>query len=78
MNKQFEELPAYFESGIKPFEYDRIILVSEDGQQASYTTCLLRLMGYGNVFAMRWGMSSWNKKICRRRLAQGRVGKIRK
>jgi rhodanese-related sulfurtransferase len=62
VNKQFEELPAYFESGIKPFEYDRIILVCEDGQLSSYTTCLLRLMGYGNVFAMRWGMSSWNKK----------------
>ncbi len=60
VNKQFEYLPAYFESDIKPFEYDKIILVSEDGQLASYTTCLLRLMGYGNVFAMRWGMSGWN------------------
>ena len=63
VNKRFEDLPAYFESGIKPFEYDRIILVSEDGQQASYTTCLLRLMGYGNVYAMRWGMSSWNAQL---------------
>ena len=35
VNKRFEDLPAYFESGIKPFEYDKIILVSEDGQQAS-------------------------------------------
>jgi rhodanese-related sulfurtransferase len=63
VNKQFEDLPAYFESGIKPFEYDKIILVSEDGQQASYTTCLLRLMGYGNVFAMRWGMGGWNTQF---------------
>ncbi len=63
VNKRFEDLPAYFESGIKPFEYDKIILVSEDGQQASYTTCLLRLMGYGNVYAMRWGMSGWNVKF---------------
>jgi len=62
VNKQFEDLPAYFESGIKPFEYEKIILVSEDGQIACYTTCLLRLMGYGNVFAMRWGMSGWNRK----------------
>jgi rhodanese-related sulfurtransferase len=60
VNKKFEDLPGWFESGIKPFEYDKIILVSEDGQQASYTVCLLRLMGYGNVFAMRWGMSGWN------------------
>ncbi|MFA9388510.1 MAG: rhodanese-like domain-containing protein [Prolixibacteraceae bacterium] len=58
--KAFSDLPAYFESGIKPFEYKRIILVSADGQTASYTTSLLRLMGYGNVYALRWGMSSWN------------------
>jgi rhodanese-related sulfurtransferase len=63
VNKKFEDLPAWFESGIKPFEFDKIVLVSEDGQQACYTTCLLRLMGYGNVFAMRWGMSGWNAQF---------------
>jgi rhodanese-related sulfurtransferase len=61
IQKDFAQLPAYFESGIKPFEYERIILLSDDGQTAAYATMLLRLMGYGNVFAMRWGMSSWNK-----------------
>lgn len=62
LNIRFRDLPSFFESGIKPFEYERIILVSRDGQDASYTTALLRLMGYGNVYAMRWGMSSWNKQ----------------
>jgi rhodanese-related sulfurtransferase len=62
VNVGFRDLPAFFESGIKPFEYERIILVSSSGQDASYTTALLRLMGYGNVYAMRWGMSSWNKQ----------------
>lgn len=61
VNKRFEELPEYFETGIKPFEYNKIILVCADGQISSYTTSLLRLMGYGNVFAMRWGMSGWDK-----------------
>ena len=60
VNKRFGELPEYFESGIKPFEFDKIIMVCEDGQLSSYTTSLLRMMGYGNVFAMRWGMSGWN------------------
>jgi rhodanese-related sulfurtransferase len=60
VNKKFEDLPSYFVSGIKPFEFDKIILVCEDGQVSSYTTCLLRLMGYGNVYSMRWGMSAWN------------------
>ena len=62
VNKRFEELPEYFETSIKPFEYDKIIMVSDDGQLSSYTTSLLRLMGYGNVYSMRWGMSAWNKK----------------
>jgi rhodanese-related sulfurtransferase len=60
VNKKFEDLPSYFETGIKPFEFDKIIIVSDDGQVSSYTTCLLRLMGYANVYSMRWGMSAWN------------------
>ncbi len=60
VNKKFRDLPEYFESGIKPFEYDKIIVVCNIGNSASYSTSLLRLMGYGNVYAMRWGMSSWN------------------
>jgi len=61
VNKKFNELPEYFQAGIKPFESDKIILVCDDGQVSSYATSLLRMMGYGNVFAMRWGMSGWNK-----------------
>jgi rhodanese-related sulfurtransferase len=61
VNKQFSDLPEYFQTGIKPFEFDKIILVCDDGQMSSYTTSLLRLMGYGNVYALRWGMSGWNK-----------------
>jgi rhodanese-related sulfurtransferase len=75
VNKKFEDLPAYFESGIKPFEYDKIILVSDDGQVSSYATCLLRLMGYGNVFSMRWGMSAWNTKFAQEGWLKGVSGK---
>lgn len=62
VNKKFSDLPDYFGAGIRPFEYEKIVLVCEDGQLSGYTTALLRLMGYGNVYAMRWGMSSWNSK----------------
>ncbi|MBI5009660.1 MAG: hypothetical protein HZB98_08445 [Bacteroidia bacterium] len=75
VNKKFEELPSWFETGIKPFEYDKIIMVCEDGQLSSYTTCLLRLMGYGNVFAMRWGMSAWNNKYAQAAWFKGLSGK---
>jgi rhodanese-related sulfurtransferase len=76
VNKQFEELPAYLETDIRPFEYDRIILVSDDGQVSSYTAALLRLKGYGNVFAMRWGMSGWNTDYAREGWLKGVSGKF--
>ena len=60
-NVNFSALPDYFANDIKPLEYDKIILVCYAGQIASYATLLLRLMGYDNVFTMKWGMSGWNK-----------------
>lgn len=75
VNKKFEELPAYFETGIKPFTFDKIVIVCEDGQVSCYSTSLLRLMGYGNVYAMRWGMSAWNKKYAQEGWLKGISGK---
>lgn len=53
-------LLPYFENDIVPFKYDKIILVCRGGQNTSFSTSLLRLMGYGNVYSMRWGMCGWN------------------
>ena len=75
VNRKFSELPEYFETGIKPFEYDKIILACEDGQLSSYTTALLRMMGYGNVYAMRWGMGGWNKSYAEDGWISGSSGK---
>jgi len=74
VNIDFGKLPEYFETGIKPFEFDRIIMVCEDGQVSSYTTALLRMMGYGNVFAMRWGMCGWNKSYAEKGWLKGASG----
>ena len=75
VNKRFEDLPVFFETGIKPFEYDKIILVCYAGQVSSYATCLLRLMGYGNVYSMRWGMSAWNNTFAKEEWLKGVSGK---
>ena len=75
LNKKFQELPSWLESGIKPFEYDKIVLVCDDGQVSAYTACLLRLMGYGNVYGMRWGMSAWNQKYAQAGWLSGVSGK---
>ncbi|MBA4410607.1 MAG: rhodanese-like domain-containing protein [Bacteroidota bacterium] len=61
VNVEFSKIPDYFTNVIKPFEFDKIVMVCYAGQIASYATSLLRLMGYGNVYALRWGMSGWNK-----------------
>jgi rhodanese-related sulfurtransferase len=74
VSRQFGELPEYFETGIKPFEFDKIILVCEDGQLSGYTTALLRMMGYGNVYAMRWGMGGWNKQYAEAGWLKGVLG----
>ena len=75
VNRKFEELPDYFETGIKPFEFEKIVIVCEDGQASGYTTSLLRLMGYGNVYSMRWGMSAWNIKYAQDGWLKGVSGK---
>jgi rhodanese-related sulfurtransferase len=76
VNIQFENLPSYFTRDIKPFESEKIIIVCGDGQKSAYTTALLRLMGYGNVFSMRSGMSGWNKKSAEEGWMKGISGKF--
>ena len=63
VNVEISGLTDYFASKIKPFEYDKIILACNSGQSSSYSTSLLRLMGYGNVYSLRWGMSGWSPKM---------------
>lgn len=60
VNVAFTNLPEYFKNVINPAEFDKIVLVCYSGQMTSYATSLLRLAGYNNVYAMLWGMSSWN------------------
>jgi len=58
VSKTFSDLPEYFETGIRPFEYNRIIMVCDDGQLSSYTTAFLRLFGY-DARTLRYGNNSF-------------------
>lgn len=53
----------YLTNDCQPGNYDKIAIVCYTGQSASYVTSVLRLMGYANVYAMKWGMSSWAPKF---------------
>lgn len=45
------------------FQYDKIIVIDNTGQGAAYVVGILRALGYGNAFAMKFGMSVWNNKF---------------
>jgi rhodanese-related sulfurtransferase len=65
VNVRMDAILDHFENEIIPFQFDKIILVCYRGHIAAYTTHLLRLLGYGNVYSMRWGMSSWNDRFAK-------------
>ena len=43
--------------------YEKVVLACHTGQTASYYTTLLRLIGYNNVYALKFGMFGWSRKI---------------
>ncbi len=43
--------------------YDRIVITCYSGQSASYAASMLRLLGYNNVWFMKFGMTAWNKEV---------------
>ena len=61
-NIKLSELLDYIKS-IDVASFEKIVMVCYTGQTASYATSALQMMGYTNVYAMKWGMSSWNKKF---------------
>ena len=61
-NVKPHDIINYFENQINPNNYEKIALVCYSGQSASYLTSLLNMMGYDNVYAMKFGMSAWNKE----------------
>jgi rhodanese-related sulfurtransferase len=50
-----------FMKSINAGSFQKIILVSRNGQSSAYFTCLLRLAGVNNVFSMKYGMAAWNQ-----------------
>jgi len=63
VNLKQEQLIDYFSTQINAASFEKIILVDSRGQLSSYATGILRLLGYDNVYSIRFGMSSWNKQI---------------
>jgi rhodanese-related sulfurtransferase len=67
VNVPFNLLLTYFESKIDPNSFTKIVLVCNSGQTLSYAASILRILGYNNVFTLKWGISSWHRPIAESR-----------
>lgn len=47
-------------------KYDKIVIVCYTGQTAGYYASLARILGYKNVFSLKWGMCSWHSDFAKR------------
>ncbi len=43
--------------------FEKVVLVCYSGQIASYSAAVLQMMGYSNVYSMKYGMAAWNTKF---------------
>jgi rhodanese-related sulfurtransferase len=65
VNVKINELIDYAQAkGIS--QYDKVILVCYTGQTASFSAAVLQLLAYSNIYVLKWGMCSWNKKFSER------------
>jgi rhodanese-related sulfurtransferase len=60
VNVPFSDLLTHYEENSLESK-ETVVVLCYSGQGASYGTSLLRMLGYTNVKAMKWGMSSWNE-----------------
>lgn len=75
INIPFTQLLNFFEGKINPSSFHAIALVCTAGQTASYATSILRLLGYDNVYALKWGFCSWHKETAENRWIRRRSSK---
>lgn len=52
-------------------QYEKVVAVCYTGQSASFATSVLRLLGHNNVFAMKWGMSTWTEEVAESKWLKG-------
>lgn len=62
VNVSFENLLSYMKNEISASAFDKIVIVCHSNHKASYATMMFRLLGFDNVYSMKWGMSSCDKE----------------
>lgn len=65
INIKFEDIYNYLMNEIHAGAYKKIVIIGYTGQEESYATSLLRMIGFNNAFALKFGMSSWSKDLAK-------------
>jgi rhodanese-related sulfurtransferase len=63
VNLRPAEVLDYFINRIDPASFEKIFFTCNNGNASGHAAAVMRLLGYENVFAMRFGMSGWDQKI---------------
>ncbi|MDR4987841.1 MAG: rhodanese-like domain-containing protein [Bacteroidales bacterium] len=66
VNVQPGDILDYFEQRIEPGSFDQIVLVCPNAQLSAFVNAVLLFLGYDNVHALRFGLSSWDQEIAER------------
>jgi len=67
INVERSELFEYMKSKVTASNYDKIVFVCYTNQSASYVTMMFRLLGYGNAYSMKYGMSSCDRSTAEKK-----------
>ncbi len=54
------DLISYMKKNVAAGTYDKIVTVCYAGHRAAFSAMMLQMLGYSNVYSMKWGMSSWD------------------
>ncbi|OQY04181.1 MAG: hypothetical protein B6I20_03515 [Bacteroidetes bacterium 4572_117] len=63
INVKAKDLIEFMGTKANPSTFEKVVLVGYTGQTSSYYTALLRFLGYGNVYSLKYGMCAWSSKI---------------
>ncbi len=61
-----EIILQHFEQRIQPTSFEQIVLVCNDAMLSGYVAAVLLFLGYDNVAALRFGLSSWDEEVAKK------------
>ncbi|HQF00907.1 MAG TPA: rhodanese-like domain-containing protein [Bacteroidales bacterium] len=63
INIQPSQVLDFFKNDVEPSSFKGIFFVCNDMSISGYVTGIMRLLGYDNVYAIRYGMSGWSREV---------------